>query len=955
LVGGDINLEGATLKTAGGRIELGSVEANSLVSLTPVNKGFSLDYDTVQNFRNIELSQQATVDASGEGGGDIYLRGKYVTLKDGAHIEASTLGAQSGGKLSVTALETLEVIGLSSLVTDVYPEAQGNAPDLSISAQTLLVQDRAQVSTITSGKGNGGNLTVKADTVKLRGSLITGATSGSTGNTGDLTIDTKTLLVEESGIVITNTSDAGHGGNLTVKADTLQLDGILLAEAVTIDTEALVVEESGMLITDTLGTGNSGDLKVKANTVELSGFLLAETLTIDTKTLLVEDKGSVITNTSDAGNGGNLTVKADTVQLKGSLMTGANSGSTRSAGDLTIDTKTLLVEESGIADVSTSGAGHGGNLTIKADTVQLRGSLFAQAKRGSTGNAGDLTINTKTLLVEESGIVDASTSGAGHGGNLTVKADTVQLRGSLFAQANRGSTGNAGDLTIDAKTLLVQEAQITTNTFGAGDGGNLTVNADTVKLIGSGNDFFAKTGISEREGDIDTLSLFSTSEAQVSAGAFGVGNGGNLTINTQTLLLQSGALVSTDTLGIGNGGNLTVNADTVELNGSSALFAQTTSPGRAGDLTITAQSLLVQDRAKVSTITSGTGSGGNLTINTQTLLVRDGAQVFAGTFGEGNGGNLTVNADTVELKGIVDGFRSGLFTQANRFGSGGGLTIDAQTLLVQDGAIVSVQGVSRSAAGNMTLNAHSIRLDNKALLTANTQSARVDQDKEQATININSRNLIMSGNSNIRTNATGENVIGGNINIDTDILAAAENSDISANSANFRGGNVRISAQGIFGIQPRNTPTLESDITATGGNPDLSGNLDVNSLILDYSLGLIELPVVLADTSDIVDTGCGAIASTIDAQGSKFVVTGRGGLPPSPDELLSTDVVWSDTRLAAVTPQQQDSQKPVTQLQSKSDVIKIHPATGWVFDDKGNVSLISHSSNNVGTTSASCK
>lgn len=80
LVGGDINLEGATLKTAGGRIELGSVGENSLVNLAPTNKGFVLDYGGVANFRDIKLSQQANIDASGKGAGDIQVQGKRITL-----------------------------------------------------------------------------------------------------------------------------------------------------------------------------------------------------------------------------------------------------------------------------------------------------------------------------------------------------------------------------------------------------------------------------------------------------------------------------------------------------------------------------------------------------------------------------------------------------------------------------------------------------------------------------------------------------------------------------------------------------------------------------------------------------------------------------------------------------------------------------------------------------------
>jgi filamentous hemagglutinin family protein len=49
LVGGKLNLEGATIKTAGGRIELGSLQNNQQIRFTPIKKGFGLDYAGVQN------------------------------------------------------------------------------------------------------------------------------------------------------------------------------------------------------------------------------------------------------------------------------------------------------------------------------------------------------------------------------------------------------------------------------------------------------------------------------------------------------------------------------------------------------------------------------------------------------------------------------------------------------------------------------------------------------------------------------------------------------------------------------------------------------------------------------------------------------------------------------------------------------------------------------------------
>ncbi|NJR16168.1 MAG: S-layer family protein [Calothrix sp. CSU_2_0] len=186
----------------------------------------------------------------------------------------------------------------------------------------------------------------------------------------------------------------------------------------------------------------------------------------------------------------------------------------------------------------------------------------------------------------------------------------------------------------------------------------------------------------------------------------------------------------------------------------------------------------------------------------------------------------------------------------------------------------------------MTINADTIRLNNKASLNANTRSPNKDPNKEQATINLNTNALIMRRNSNITTNATGANVIGGNININADVLAAFENSDISANSTDSRGGRVKITSQGIFGTQARSFPTPESDITATGANPSLSGTTEINIPDIDPTKGIIELPNEVVDATTQLSQLCPRTPEEV-ANMPRFIITGRGSLPPSPLEPLT--------------------------------------------------------------------
>ncbi|NJL81442.1 MAG: hypothetical protein HC917_26605 [Richelia sp. SM2_1_7] len=161
-----------------------------------------------------------------------------------------------------------------------------------------------------------------------------------------------------------------------------------------------------------------------------------------------------------------------------------------------------------------------------------------------------MTINTQNLLVRDGALIGADTFGRGNGGNLTVNASgKVELIGTsvdgrfgsgLFAQQNRrNGIGNAGVLKVNTQNLIVRDgAQVSTATFGAGRGGNLTINASgKVELIGRSADNSSPSGL-------------------ISAAAQGsTGDAGDLTINAEDLFIRDGAEVITATIGAGNGGN----------------------------------------------------------------------------------------------------------------------------------------------------------------------------------------------------------------------------------------------------------------------------------------------------------------------------------------------------------------------------------------------------------------
>ena len=87
LVGRNVALESGNLTAKGGRIELGSVNEGivTVTPPTPTNSGWTLNYEAIENFQDISLSQAASVEVSSEsGGGAISVQGRRVTVTDGS-------------------------------------------------------------------------------------------------------------------------------------------------------------------------------------------------------------------------------------------------------------------------------------------------------------------------------------------------------------------------------------------------------------------------------------------------------------------------------------------------------------------------------------------------------------------------------------------------------------------------------------------------------------------------------------------------------------------------------------------------------------------------------------------------------------------------------------------------------------------------------------------------------
>ena len=101
--------------------------------------------------------------------------------------------------------------------------------------------------------------------------------------------------------------------------------------------------------------------------------------------------------------------------------------------------------------------------------------------------------------------------------------------------------------------------------------------------------------------------------------------------------------------------------------------------------------------------------------------------------------------------------------------------------------------------------------------------------------------------------------------------------------------------------------TSESDITASSRlGPQFSGTVEINTPDVDPSQGLVALPAELVDASGLIASGCGAGGRQGE---SKFIVTGRGGLPYRPGDASISPYPTGTVRSIPSSGPSSDSQK----------------------------------------------
>ncbi|MDJ0536422.1 MAG: filamentous hemagglutinin N-terminal domain-containing protein [Xenococcaceae cyanobacterium MO_207.B15] len=734
--------------------------------------------------------------------------------------------------------------------------------------------------------GNSGSINLNATgDININGIVDT---SGNLGNSGAVNITAKSVFLTNGARILSRINKKGNGRAISITA----------TEAISLSGENSQGGRSGIFSELARGTtGKAGDINI-----ETGSFSLSEGAEVSATTFGVGDAGAI------------QIIATDSISLLGEDNDGFGSGifsqvqpkAEGKAGGITVKTDSLFLTNGAQLSATTFGVGDAGAIQIIAnksislsgeDTQGFTSGIFSQVIRGAQGTAGEIRIETGSLSLADGAGVITNTNGRGNAGLINITAtDAITITGEdsqgdvsgIFSQVESEAEGNAGGITIETGSLtLTDRAKVSANTEGDGKAGDIFIIANTIQAINRGQ-IETNTTNKFKAADItleisDNIFLSGT-DSGLFAQTEGVGNAGNIIIDTSQLTIDEGAEISAFTTANGDGGTITVNApQEILLTDNSQLTVETSGAGRPGDITITTPNLTIGKDAEISATATATSTnterGGSITINASNLDLTGKLGIFAETQGETPAGTLNIQpdenkpnldiqfTDTAIISASTTASGQGgdinliapvtinisgqgkVAVETTGTGNAGSINITTQNLNLSQQTEISASTFSSSLAGDINITANNFNLTEGATVITNTSSSGqagdielqirdelnlVDSSITASTdinstgrggnININRPNLTLI-NSEIEVNSQGEG-IGGDITLQADTLTLENQSAITAETVSTDGGEIKLNVGDNLVLRDNSQISATAGTAQAGGN---GGNVDINA------------------------------------------------------------------------------------------------------------------------------
>ncbi|MBP2293277.1 beta strand repeat-containing protein [Azospirillum rugosum] len=679
-------------------------------------------------------------------GAPIRLRAGDLRLRDGTRVVSTSHGPGGAGAVTVNA-GTLSVAGTgttySTTIESSLPAgATGQPGPVTVTADRLDVRGGGAIRSVTAGPAKAADVNVTAGDISLTGDgarfarsrIVSETLFGADGGTGAVTVTAAGALrlTDEGqiGSLLLGRSDAGP---VTVRADSLTV------AAATRDALTGVFSETSFG-----ATGNAGLVDVRARSIDLSGPL-----------------AQLSSITFSQGTAGSVSVQADSLSVTGTngqgftgITSNAEFGSSGHAGTVTVvTTGPLALLRSGEIGSNTFGIGNAGDVIVRAGSLTIAGAEGTSLRTGigssaepfALGSAGRVNVAVDGHLdLSRGGLITTDTHTEGNAGAVSVTAGSLSVTGNngknltgISSNARSDAEGNAGTVSVTATGPLTVNSGgfISSDTFGGGNAGAVTVAAGSLTVDGVGANAF--TGVSSDveqggRGNAGTVSVTAAGPltlvggGQIRSISDDKGNAGAVSVSAGSLSMERGDAarptgILSDAYDIGNAGTIRVQTDGALRIGTGAwISSETYRSGNGGSIAVHAGSLGIEGSPQepftgIFTNTYGSGPAGTIDVATRGALSLDNrAQISSDTYDQGRAGSVTVAAGSVSVAGTGSEGFTGISSNALRGSDGHAGTVTVGTtgpLRLSRGGQISSFSAGSGDAGSVAVTAGSLALE----------------------------------------------------------------------------------------------------------------------------------------------------------------------------------------------------------------------------------------------------
>ncbi len=609
--------------------------------------------------------------------------------------------------------------------------------------------------------------------------------------------------------------------------------------------------------------------------------------------LTLNERSEINAGNVTGGDGGDIRVRvAGDMVVADTSMIDVSATEEGGAGriDLNVDGELTATGDSAITATANDAASGAGTIEINASHLRLDNALIATRTLGQAGETeGKIVVKVDDLTLTGGGIISTTTNDI-RGGVVDITADNIHISAQL-ADSSRKQTGifsaaangdadqRGGDIRIDVGALTIRDgAQISTSTAGAGMGGTIGIQAETILLDGEDSRIVSRATEGTGMGgmiDLRARDIQLRDGALISSETLGRGDAGQIAIRqTETLTLQGRGAISTATSNAGAGGTAMIDVQRIELQGDgSGIFSNTVqgSAGNGGSIAIQALDIQVLEGASISSESLGVGDAGQVAIRlNEALILQDGGKISTATSSSGAGGIVTIDAQNIALQGVG----SGIFSNAapNSLGNGGSIAIQTIGMQVLDGASISSESLGMGDAGQVAITVDDTLLIRDSAVTTFASGAgggNIDVDVR----------FIMLVDSQLTAEAQGvlPDDAGGNVMVQNSEFVILNDSAIQSNAFAGNGGDLTL----VASEASLRTPESILDASSVLRNP---GEIDVRTPISELSGVVAPLPETFNPAAELLDKRC--IQQFEKVGSSRFLVSSRDRIPVQPNGVL---------------------------------------------------------------------